>query len=441
MSDLDKMNLCNLCLYAFSVLVTLFLLIGAATDTERRKEFMKSFILLLISNIVMQLGEAGIWLFDGSLDKAGLLYLSAELSLIFSYVLVACYVRCLTFFIREKTQISSVFVNIITGICAVFILLLLIALPYGWFFSFDGEGHIVYGSLYGLVRLFDVIFAVSEMAVVLRFHKVLTVRGTAFLLSFSVLPLMISVAVQFLWYPAPEYVSITLSLIMIYILFHGETTRQLAEREVQLAGSRIDVMLSQIQPHFLHNTINVIRDLCYENPEQAYDALNDFSVYLRGNIDALSKRTLVHFSSELTHIRAYLKIEKLRFGDRLRVVYDIGAEDFFLPSLTVQPIVENAVKHGISEKEDGGTLTLRTRCEEDSVLIEITDDGVGFDDENIISGDDRRLHIGIENVRSRLRMMAGGTLTIKSAPGLGTEVVIRLKKNREAYAYEHLSDR
>lgn len=297
------------------------------------------------------------------------------------------------------------------------------------FFSFNSEGHISYGPMYTLVNVFDVIFAAAEMLIVLKFHRVLTLRGTVFLMSFSVLPLMISIAVQFFWYPAPEYIVITLSLIMIYILFHGETTRQLAEQKVQLAQNRIDVMLSQIQPHFLHNTINVICDLCYENPEQAYEALKDFSVYLRGNIDSLSKRTLIHFSSELKHIEAYLKIEKLRFGDRLNIVYDIGRDDFFLPALTVQPIVENAVKHGICEKEEGGTLTLRTRSEEDCVVIEIADDGAGFDMENPVVYNDHRAHIGIENVRSRLQKMADGTLEIESVPGKGTRAVMRLKAN------------
>ncbi|MGN0107326.1 MAG: sensor histidine kinase [Hominilimicola sp.] len=432
MPNFNEMNLLNVCLYMFSVLVTLCLLIGAVTDTERTKGFMKSFIILLISNIVMQLGEAGIWIFDGSADNITLLYLSTQISLVFSYVLVISYVYCLMSFIREKTHVSSMPVYVITGICVIFILLLFISLPYGWFFSFNAEGHIVYGSLYGLVRLFDGIFAAFEMLLVLRFHRVLTLRGTLFLMSFSVLPLMLSVAMQFLWYPAPEYVSITLSLIMIYILFHGETTRQLAEKKVQLAENSIAVMLSQIKPHFLHNTINVICDLCYENPEQAYDALKDFSLYLRGNIDSLSRRALVHFSSEFTHIEAYLKIEKLRFGDRLNIVYDIQTDDFFLPSLTVQPMVENAVKHGICEKESGGTLTLRTYMDGSNAVIEIIDDGMGFDTENPVTHNDCHTHIGIVNVRKRLREMVGGSLTIESTPGKGTIVTISIPQEQKS---------
>ncbi len=133
MPNFNELNLCNVCLYVFSALVTLFLLIGAVTDTDRTKQFMKSFIVLLISNIVMQLGEAGIWLFDGSSDKITLLYICALTSLIFSYVLVSGYVYCLTCFIREKTTVSSIPAYIITGICGVFILLLLITLPTGCF--------------------------------------------------------------------------------------------------------------------------------------------------------------------------------------------------------------------------------------------------------------------------------------------------------------------
>ncbi len=198
----------------------------------------------------------------------------------------------------------------------------------------------------------------------------------------------------------------------------------------ELKNSRIDIMLSQIQPHFLHNTINVISDLCYENPEEACEALNDFSTYLRGNIDSLSSRRLVHFSSELMQIEAYLKLEKLRFGDRLNIVYDIQTDDFFVPTLTVQPLVENAVKHGICEKESGGTLTLRTRSEGDSIIIEIIDDGGGFDTENPPRPDDRHTHIGIPNVRTRLYQMADASLTIKSEPGRGTTVIINIPQKK-----------
>ena len=430
MPNFNEMNMLNTALCVFSALVTLFLLIGAVTDINSRKPFVNSFIVLLISNIIMQIGEAGTWLFEGSPENVTLLNISMLISMVFSYILISSYAYCLTDFVREKKDVSTKPAHIVAVMCGIFIVLSVVSVFNGIFFSYDDGGHLVYGPLYGLVKIFDLLCIICEMVFVLCFRKTLTLRGTLFLISFSVLPLL-AMSLQFLWYPAPQYMATTLSLIVIFILFHGEITRQLAEKERQLTESRISVMLSQIQPHFLYNSINAIRELCRIDAEEARDALGDFAVYLRGNMDSLVSRTPVHFSKELKHIENYLKLEKLRFGDDLNIVYDIHEMDFFLPSLTVQPLVENAVKHGICEKEDGGTLTLRTYKDVETIVIEVIDDGIGFDIENSVRQEDGRSHIGIENVRNRLKQMCDGRLTIRSSHGKGTVATIRFSIKME----------
>ena len=435
MLNFEEMIMLNVSLYAFSMLVTLFLLIGTVTDNERKKPFIISFTFLLISNIFMQLGEAGIWLFEGSPDNVILLYLSAQTSLVFNYVLVISYIHCLTSFIKEKTSVSPVPTRVVMGICAIFILLLFIALPNGWFFSFDEEGYIVYGSLYGLVRLSDAFFVIVEMLSVLKFRKVLTLRGTLILISFSVLPLTLAITMQFWWYPTPEYLSITLSLIMIYILFHGETTRQLAEKKLQLAQqetqlteSRISIMLSQIQPHFMYNMLTTIMYLCRTNPEEAEKTVGQFSRYLRANMDSLTLKQCIPFENEMNHVKTYLSLEKKRFGDKLRVELDIKEKDFMLPALTIQPIIENAVKYGMKKKKEL-VIQLKTYSDDNNYYIEILDNGRGFDENE--AKNDGKSHIGIENVRNRLKMMRDGVLTIDSAIERGTKVVIKLQKTNK----------
>lgn len=113
-----------------------------------------------------------------------------------------------------------------------------------------------------------------------------------------------------------------------------------------------------------------------------------------GNMDSLSTQTLIPFCDEYQHLQHYLSIEMLRF-DNLKVIYDVEVEDFALPSLTVQPIVENAVKHGITKGRDGGTLTIATREKEECYQITVTDDGVGFDAQQILSQE--RSHIVMDN--------------------------------------------
>ncbi|MDO4739816.1 MAG: histidine kinase [Eubacteriales bacterium] len=197
------------------------------------------------------------------------------------------------------------------------------------------------------------------------------------------------------------------------------------ELETELEEHRIAIMLSQIQPHFLFNSLTAIRHMCKDSP-QARDAIKNFADYLRGNLNSLDSRSPIEFEQELRHIRTYLSLEELRFGSELRIEYDVAATNFRVPSLSIQPIVENAVKHGVGKAPNGGTVSLRTRERADCFEILIHDDGVGFDPS--AKPQDGRRHIGIENARKRLQYMVGGTLEIQSAPGRGTQVTIRIPK-------------
>ena len=204
---------------------------------------------------------------------------------------------------------------------------------------------------------------------------------------------------------------------------------QVQKLEQELQESRIAIMLSQLQPHFLFNVLNSIYYLCGKEPETARKMVDKFSLYLRNNLDSLNQKTMIPFHTEFDHIQTYLELEKLRFEEELTVVYDIQADHFFLPVLTVQPLVENAVKHGITKKRGGGVLTLSTREEPQSYVITVTDTGVGFDPKHYM--DDGKTHVGIENVRLRLENMAGGMLKITSTPGIETtaEVIIPKKED------------
>ena len=145
-------------------------------------------------------------------------------------------------------------------------------------------------------------------------------------------------------------------------------------------------------------------------------------------MDSLKQRYPVPFSKELEHLEIYLSLEKLRFEDELNIVYDIQTMDFMLPSLTVQPLVENAVKYGVGKAENGGTVTIQTREEPDGYRIVVTDDGVGYDPYE--TQDDGRTHIGIDTVKSRLDSMSHGKLEIVSKKGIGTTAAIWLPKGR-----------
>ena len=149
--------------------------------------------------------------------------------------------------------------------------------------------------------------------------------------------------------------------------------------EKELYEAEVQIMVSQIRPHFMYNTLSSIAILCKLDPETAYEAAITFSKYLRVNMDSLKKTEPVPFEQEPEHLKNYLYIEKLRFADKLNVEYDIRTADFRLPMLSIQPIVENAVKHGVGMKKEGGTVTVSTRETADAYEITVSDDGVGFD--------------------------------------------------------------
>ena len=204
-----------------------------------------------------------------------------------------------------------------------------------------------------------------------------------------------------------------------------ETEQQILKQELQ--ENRISIMLSQMKPHFIFNTLNTIYHLCDIDPAKAKSTISSFSTYLRNNINNLGQSEMIYFEKELSFINAYLDIEKVRFDDELLITYDIAVSNFKLPVLTVQPIVENAVKHGTSKKEGVSSLHISTRETNDFYEISIRDTGVGFDT-NPSHEDDGRKHIGISNVRQRLETLCNGTLTIESTLGVGTTAIIKIPK-------------
>ena len=213
-----------------------------------------------------------------------------------------------------------------------------------------------------------------------------------------------------------------MALALLGVVLHW---RRRKEKERELAEQKIALLVSQIQPHFLYNILGTIEWLCEKDPKKAQEAVQELSRFLRGNMDSLQSVTTIPAARELEHIRCYLRLERIRFGEKLRAVYDIETEDFFLPALCLQPLVENAVRHGVTKREEGGTITVATRELKKAYLVVIRDDGVGFDPSLPPPGGP---HLGIQNVRSRLAAQCGGSVTVKSSPGEGTTVEVCIPK-------------
>lgn len=194
--------------------------------------------------------------------------------------------------------------------------------------------------------------------------------------------------------------------------------------EAELKESRVAIMLSQIQPHFIYNTLGTIERMCLKNPEKAFELVRNFSLYLRGNFRELDSVTPIRFAEELKHVEYYVNIEKVRFPD-MNIEYDVETTDFVLPALSVQPLVENAVKHGLMRLETGGTVLVRSYETDTHFCVEVKDDGVGFDTKLPI---EEKTHVGLRNIRGRLKAMVNGELIIESQINTGTRAVILIPK-------------
>ena len=204
-------------------------------------------------------------------------------------------------------------------------------------------------------------------------------------------------------------------------------TKENLKVQKDLYDAKVQIMVSQIRPHFMYNALTSIAMMCELDPMTAKKATIAFADYLRGNMDSLKQTKPVPFETELEHLKNYLYIEKLRFDYLLNIEYDIQATGFELPLLSIQPLVENAVKHGVGMKKGGGTVKISSVETDSAFEVIVSDDGVGFD-VNAPKKDDGRSHVGMENTKRRLKEMCKADIVITSEVGKGTTARVIIPK-------------
>ncbi len=234
----------------------------------------------------------------------------------------------------------------------------------------------------------------------------------------TIFPMIALVTSPFISVVSLNNIMVAITALIMFIIYEKNKTEitlnfayELEKAKTELAESKSQTLMAQIQPHFINNSLMAIRARCFDYPE-IYESITDFSRYLRSNFEALGNTRLILFEQEMDNIEAYLSLEKANFGDRLNVCYEIAFDDFLVPALSVQPLVENAVRHGVGTYDNGGTVTISVRREESCIIIEVQDDGSGRKD--ITEQQNKRRGIGIENVRKRLKHMTDGKLEIIS---------------------------
>ena len=255
----------------------------------------------------------------------------------------------------------------------------------------------------------------------------------ALIVSFIVASAFITIFLEFYGIIVNHTTEIAAIEILIYYfylaaIYHSKLQDELHKSEIQNVRQKNKLLVAQIQPHFIYNSLMALQSKSVDNPV-LYHGIQNFGKYLRANFEAMTDDILIPFKDELKNIKAYIALECINYGEKLNVEYDIEIEDFMLPALSVEPLVENAIRYGIGTYEKGGLIEIIVRKEPDHIHIEVRDDGTGGN--KLTEAQNKRKGIGIENVKLRLDALKIGTLSI-TQDNNGTRAVIWLQTEIEA---------
>ena len=396
-----------------------------STNFDRKKRW--GMIAMQLCTAVLLGSDALAWGFRGYPGELGFymvrvsnfcVFLLSDLILALFHGYLCCH---LTEDDRRKSKVAVRTVYVIAGIAMVLVVLSQFT---NWYYYFDSS-NFYHRNRWHFISLFlPLVGTAVDLFLLIRYRAKLSREMVVSLFSYIILPVLMMLVQIFYYGISLTNIGICISMILLFVTTMVDQNRELAKAEKTAADLRISLLLSQIAPHFVYNALTTIQRLCVKDPETAQQTIADFSAYLRGNLDALERKEPIPFTQELEHTKRYLNIEKKRFGNRVNVCYDIHDTNFVIPALTLQVLVENAVKHGVCRKPDGGTVTIMTERKQKTIYVIVTDDGMGFNKEEM--EENGKNHVGLKNAEARLANLCGGKLNIESEIGKGTMAVITL---------------
>ena len=427
---MQMIRLINLSLELFGALLSLViacsLLIIRNTEKDRCHTL---FLAILVCNCFLLLSDAAAWGFKGQLDSCSRVIVPLANFFVFTlgYVLMLLYSCYLYTYLKKKATISSRLLSMIFLLVTAAVLLVIVSLFNGMYYFIDADNWYHRGDFFWLSQVLAILCMLANGWFLLCYRKYMT-KIEFFSLSMQIVLPIIAMAIQiYLYGIALLYIATTVSTLIVYLNIQAQIANRMQEKELALLNSQLHNMLAVIQPHFLCNSLTAISQFCEADPKKAQLGIHVMASYLRENVNALVHEEKIPFSQEKRHIELYLSLQKLRFEHLITVVYDIETDAFLIPSLLLQPLVENAVCHGILKKESGGTVLLRVRRLSTEIMIQVCDDGAGFDTArlNTIGKE----HIGIRNVEERCRLLCKGRMEIQSKPCKGTAVTLYLSRD------------
>ena len=412
----------NVALNIFGCIIALIIFSACLGEKISSHTGSTSFLCLLVCAIVALLADSLGWTCEGYVHLSVVTVIANTIASCAGQMAVLCFMTYLCQHLYDNSRSAKFILNIFRVLCCASLLYCIGNAFFGYAFVVNDTGHYVHAEN-GYMVVVHLLFSIASFITLILMALFATSTNRASRVGFiiyTLFPIAGIVADYTVHGIALTYVSIVVSIMVIYTSIYLQRQKMIDEQANAL-------MLSQINPHFTYNTLTTIAAMCDMSPKLAKSLTIDFSHYLRHNLDSVRGGDMIPFGKELEHVECYLKIEKARFREKLNVVYSIQSKDFLIPPLTVQPLVENAVKHGITQKINGGTLKISTYSTDKHHVIEIIDDGAGFDTE---TSDNSRRHVGLENVNSRVKRMCRGSVSIKSIVDVGTRVTIEIPRKK-----------
>ncbi len=283
------------------------------------------------------------------------------------------------------------------------------------------DNNYIRGPLFALWLSPLVVISILNLAGLIKRRDKLSKRYFVALLLY-LLPMTISLFFH-MFFEAEVYVVLCMVLfaLIMFVLILSENMDQFMRQQREIARQKASINVLQMRPHFIYNTMMSIYYLCKQDSDKAQQVTLDFTSYLRNNFTAIASEDTIPFCDELEHTRAYLAVEQAQHEDRLFVEFDTPHTQFRLPPLTLQPLVENAIKHGMNPDGDPLHIFVKTRKTKDGSEIIVENDGARYD-----PADDNEPHIALNNIRQRLEMMCKGTLEITPHEEGGTTVKVTI---------------
>ncbi len=289
----------------------------------------------------------------------------------------------------------------------------------GYMFYIDTQGNYVRGQWYTLLQVIPTVLTLLLTVYIVTNIKPLFEK--LLLIAYPLLPWLCYLISGSYFTPALVSTVTSLSLISIYVHLAIRRERVIKEQQQQIERSRLRIVQMQLNPHFIYNTLASIAGLCETDPAAARDMTYRVSDYMRANFRDGTDQAMITFRDELARLKSYVEIEQIRFPG-VSVEYDVEEDRFMIPAMTLQPLVENAIKYGIRPKDDEkGTIRISTGQTENGWNVVVSDDGMGFDTDEL-KRDEKGT--GIKNVTTRLKLLCNGELTVSSRKGEGTRCVI-----------------